>query len=90
VRASERVRGLEITNFEEQKWYIIWALAGDILYAMWKVEVVSMQEEQAVIILLLVVLELFFFNLGCLHPVAYVRSGDGGFLFLLRNVTIVG
>jgi hypothetical protein len=29
-------------------------------------------------------------NLGCLHPVACERSGDGGFLFCLRNVTIVG
>jgi hypothetical protein len=29
-------------------------------------------------------------NLGCLHPVACVRSGDGGFCIRLRNVTIVG
>jgi hypothetical protein len=29
-------------------------------------------------------------NLGCLHPVACVRSGDGGFLFCLHNFTIVG
>jgi hypothetical protein len=30
------------------------------------------------------------FYLGCLHPVACVRSGDGGFYIRLRNVTIVG
>jgi hypothetical protein len=29
-------------------------------------------------------------NLGCLHPVACVRSGDGDFYIRLRNVTIVG
>jgi hypothetical protein len=30
-------------------------------------------------------------NLGCLHPVACLRSGDGGGgLFRLRNVTIAG
>jgi hypothetical protein len=31
----------------------------------------------------------FFLNLGCLHPVACVRSGDGGFYIRLRNVAIV-
>jgi hypothetical protein len=30
------------------------------------------------------------FNFGFLHPVACVRSGDGGFNIRLRNVTIVG
>jgi hypothetical protein len=29
-------------------------------------------------------------NLGCFHPVACVRSGDGGFYIRLLNVTIVG
>jgi hypothetical protein len=29
-------------------------------------------------------------NLGCLHPVACVRSGDGVFYIHLRNVTVVG
>jgi hypothetical protein len=29
-------------------------------------------------------------NLGCLHPVACLRSGDGSFYIRLRNVTIVG
>jgi hypothetical protein len=29
-------------------------------------------------------------NLGCLHPVACVRSGDVDFYIRLRNVTIVG
>jgi hypothetical protein len=29
-------------------------------------------------------------NLGCLHPVECVRSGDGVFFIRLRNVTIVG
>jgi hypothetical protein len=29
-------------------------------------------------------------NLGCLYPVACVRSGDAGFYIRLRNVTIVG
>jgi hypothetical protein len=33
---------------------------------------------------------LTFLNLGCLHPVACVRSGDGGFYIRLRNVIIVG
>jgi hypothetical protein len=28
-------------------------------------------------------------NLGCLHSVACVRSGDGDFYIRLRNVTIV-
>jgi hypothetical protein len=29
-------------------------------------------------------------NLECLHPVACVGSGDGGFYIRLRNVTIAG
>jgi hypothetical protein len=29
-------------------------------------------------------------KLGCLHPVACVRSSDGGFYIRLRNVAIVG
>jgi hypothetical protein len=28
-------------------------------------------------------------NLGCLHPVACVRSGDGSFYIRLRNVATV-
>jgi hypothetical protein len=34
--------------------------------------------------------ELRGLNLGCLHPVACVRSGDKGSYIRLRNVTIVG
>jgi hypothetical protein len=33
-------------------------------------------------------LQVLYLNLGCLHPVACVRSGDGGFI-RLRKVTIV-
>jgi hypothetical protein len=33
---------------------------------------------------------MYCLNLGCLHPVACERSGDGGFFIRLRNVTIVG
>jgi hypothetical protein len=30
------------------------------------------------------------FTLGCLHPVARVRLGDGSFYIRLRNATVVG
>jgi hypothetical protein len=33
---------------------------------------------------------IYYLNLGCLYPVACVRSGDGVFYILLRNATIVG
>jgi hypothetical protein len=33
---------------------------------------------------------LSYLNLRCLHPVACVKSGDGGFDIRLRNITIVG
>jgi hypothetical protein len=35
-------------------------------------------------------LDVNYLNLGCLHPVACVRSRWSGCLFRLRNVTIVG
>jgi hypothetical protein len=42
--------------------------------------------ENRLIIFIVLLLYVYTLNVGCLHPVASVRSGDEGFLFRLRKL----